>query len=107
MTEPTRRSLLGALERKSTPVSEEVIAIAAEQHGFTTPAAPVAPARPAPDFLSAPRRQRQPKGRTEQFNVRLRPETVALIYGESNGRDIPLAQVIEEALEAYMRDRAR
>lgn len=107
MTEVKRRNLLGALEPKAPPVSEDVIATAAERHGFTTPAAPVAPARPAPDFLSAPRRQRQPKGRTEQFNVRLRPETVALIYAESNSRDIPLAQVIEEAMEAYMRDRTR
>jgi hypothetical protein len=52
------------------------------------------------DRAEAARRKRQPTGRDHQFNVRLRRETLEFIYCQANGRNIPVAQVIEEACEA-------
>ncbi len=95
MTGPRRRNLLEGLSAtpraRGVPDEAEIAHIAA-RHGIAPADPPPAPA-PAP-----PRRQRKPIGRTQQFNVRLHPDTVAEIYAEANGRDIPIAQVIEEAI---------
>lgn len=48
------------------------------------------------------RRRRRLRHRTQQFNVRLREDTIDAIYAESNARDIPLAQVIEEMVELFL-----
>ncbi|RVT90320.1 stability/partitioning determinant [Sphingomonas crocodyli] len=101
---PQRRRLLAGLTDapKAVPAAlpEERIAEAAVRHGFSAPPsieAPPAEALPATITL---RRNRHSAGRTEQFNVRLRPDTLEMIYGEANDRNIPLAQVLEEAMAA-------
>ncbi|VXD04549.1 hypothetical protein SPHINGOT1_490048 [Sphingomonas sp. T1] len=40
------------------------------------------------------------------FSLKLRPDTLDYIYSIANGRNIPLAQVIEELVEAHARDAA-
>jgi hypothetical protein len=57
-----------------------------------------APAPAAPS--TSVRRQRQPVGRDHQFNVRLKRTTLDHIYSVANERNIPVAEVIEEAMEA-------
>jgi hypothetical protein len=104
MTEMRRRSLLGPLETKPDPVPEDVIASAAERHGFAPPAAPAEMPSEEPQPI---RRRRKSMGRTYQFNVRIRPETAAAIYDAANARNVPLALIIEEMLAAYERVRAR
>jgi hypothetical protein len=98
MTELKRRSLLDGL--KSTPRNEDAIpsddavAAVAKRHGITAELSADSPETGS----TPPRRQRKILGRTQQFNVRLHPSTVEQIYAEANGRDIPIAQVIEEAI---------
>ena len=94
-----RRSLLPVQSHQPPTLSEDDIAAVANRNGF--PATP-APA-PANDSATTPRRQRQPTGRDYQFNVRLRRKTIDFIYAQSNSRDIPIAQVIEEMEEALKR----
>ncbi len=54
---------------------------------------------------AAMKRQRLSAGRTETFSTRLTPETKAAIYAEANARNIPIAQVIEEAMAAFKETR--
>lgn len=82
----------------SPALSHETIAAVAVRNGFPE-AVPPQSLAPLVGPLGA-RRQRQPKGRDHQFNVRLRRDTLDFIYAEANQRDIPVAQVIEEAAEA-------
>jgi hypothetical protein len=102
MTEPLkRRNLLAAVPSTPAALPEEAIAVVAERNGFSS-AAP----REAPAPASSPeprRRQRQLTGRDHQFNVRLRRDTLDFIYSQANGRNVPVAQVIEEAIEALHR----
>jgi len=98
MTEMKRRSLLDGLkptarDTGSVP-SEDAVAAVAKRHGIIAERSPEASETAA----TPPRRQRKILGRTQQFNVRLHPSTVEQIYAEANGRDIPIAQVIEEAI---------
>lgn len=112
MTEPARRNLLAGLERRQPEQREPddaAIVRVAERHGFArSEAAPppaAAPAAPVPvddgEHEVTLRRRRKLRNRTQQFNVRLRPDTVDVIYEEANGRDVPIAQVIEEMVEAF------
>jgi hypothetical protein len=103
MTELKRRSLL-AVPSPSDPLPEEAIAAVAVRNGFLA-AAPL-PA-PSPADSGVRRRKRQPTGRDHQFNVRLRRETLDFIYGHANGRNVPVAQVIEEACDALRRSEGR
>lgn len=107
MSSPQRRNLLAGLERAATPVPEKEIVEAAMRHGFSTGEPEVrAPTPPAPVNAPMPaRRHRQPTGRDHPFSVRLRADTHAAIYAEANGRNIPVAQVIEEAVAALMAGR--
>ena len=93
-----RRNLLGALEPKPQQLPDSAISAAAVRNGF----APVdQDARVQRDLsIVSVRRHRQPTGRVHQFNVRLRADTLEAIYAHANGRNIPVAQVIEEAVEA-------
>lgn len=98
MTEVKRRNLLEGLkpaprDEKAVP-SEDAVASAAKRHGITVERE----VESSVVATSPPRRQRKILGRTQQFNVRLHPSTVEQIYAEANGRDIPIAQVIEEAI---------
>src|ERR1700710_787202 len=96
---PKRRNLLAVASATPEPLPEEAIAAVAARNGF-----PVASPQPAPASTPAEdaslRRRRQPTGRDHQFNVRLRRDTLDFIYAQANERNIPVAQVIEEAIEA-------
>lgn len=84
---PKRRNLLALAAAPPDPLPQEDIAAVAARNGF-------------PAAAPAARRRRQPTGRDHQFNVRLRRDTLDFIYAEANARNIPVAQVIEEATEA-------
>lgn len=96
-----RRSLLADLDAASTPVDEAAITATAGRHGFLQGQGGGAQGGP-----EAARRRRQPTGRVHQLNVRLRADTIGLIYAQANDRNIPVAQVIEEAMDALARTAA-
>ena len=100
MTEQLKRRNLLAAVQPTEPLPQEAIGLVAEKNGFSPPpsvaAAPASPERGV-------RRQRQLTGRDHQFNVRLRRDTLDFIYGQANARNIPVAQVIEEAIELLQR----
>ena len=96
---PKRRNLLAVAAVTPDLLPQEDIAAVAARNGFPTLAPPLADA--------SPRRRRQPTGRDHQFNVRLRRDTLDFIYAEANERNIPVAQVIEEASEALKLQRLR
>ena len=102
MNEPLKRRNLLAVPSPADPLSEEAIAAIAARNGF--PAAASLPA-PSSAHSGVSRRKRQPTGRDHQFNVRLRRDTLDFIYTEANSRNVPVAQVIEEACEALRRRR--
>jgi hypothetical protein len=96
-----RRSLLGALDTTAPTLPPETIVETAVRNGFS---ASEPEKTPTPDGNSGgARRQRQPTGRIHQFNVRLRAETLDAIYAQANTRNVPVAQVIEEAIAALLR----
>jgi hypothetical protein len=95
MTEPLKRRNLLAVPSTPEPLPREAIAAVAARNGFPNVSLPASP--PA-------RRQRQAMGRDHQFNVRLRRDTLDFIYAQANERNIPVAQVIEEATEALRRE---
>ncbi len=112
MTEPLkRRNLLQAVNSPLPSVPDEAIAEVAARNGFPNSPPPVfAPAAspvPAATDQAGARRQRQPTGRNHQFNVRLRRDTLDFIYAQSNDRNIPVAQVIEEMVDALKRQQQR
>lgn len=97
MTEPMkRRSLLQDLESPSTPAPSAAITEAAARNGFVHSEPLTGEGARAAEM----RRHRPPIGRVHQFNVRLRQDTLEAIYAQANGRNIPIAQVIEEAMDA-------
>ena len=97
MNEPIKRRNLFAVQPAPEPLPAEAIAAVAARNGFPEAAAPTPAA--AADRQGA-RRQRQPTGRDHQFNVRLRRDTLDFIYAQANERNIPVAQIIEEATDA-------
>ena len=101
MNEPLkRRSLLQSVGMPTPPLPEAAIAEVAARNGF-----PNAPAVAIVTDQSGVRRQRQPTGRNHQFNVRLRRDTLDYIYAQANERNVPVAQVVEEMVEALKRQR--
>ena len=103
MKEPLQRRSLTAAFSAPEPIPQEAVAAVAAQNGFQ-PAAPISPPPSASvSDISTRRRHRQPTGRDLQFNVRLRKDTLDFIYAEANERNIPIAQVIEEGMEALKR----
>lgn len=98
MSEPLkRRSLLQTVSAPAPSLPEEAIAEVAARNGFPN----IAPVRAVDQ--SGARRQRQPTGRNHQFNVRLRRDTLDFIYAQANERNIPVAQVIEDMVDALKR----
>ena len=93
-----RRSLLEGLDTTRTAPSDAAISVTAERNGFSasTPEMSLDQTR----VTLCMRRQRQPTGRVHQFNVRLRSDTLEAIYAQANGRNVPVAQIIEEAVAA-------
>ena len=107
MSEPLKRRNLVTVAAPPPPLPEAAIAAVAARNGFPdTTAKPPAPTTVTADQIAA-RRQRQPTGRDHQFNVRLRRDTLDFIYAQSNDRNIPVAQVIEEMAEALKRQQQR
>jgi hypothetical protein len=112
MNEPLNRRALFPVQNPPQSVDETAIAAVAARNGFpeatTLPQQPTPPASkvasvPAAQPLSETKgfkRRRQLTGRDHQFNVRLRRDTLDFIYAVANERNIPIAQVIEEATEA-------
>jgi hypothetical protein len=125
---PQRRSLMPLQAVPREPLPEETVAQVAARNGFQTVQAPT-PTSPdvaspevtppktphdqptafeiAPAAPSGVRRKRQPTGRDHQFNTRLRRGTLDFIYAEANERNIPIAQVIEEGMDALERSRSQ
>lgn len=81
------------------PVSKPVIAPTAPK------AAPSAPSAPEADLVLY--RQARKSERDKPFTTRLKAETKAAIYAQVNGRDVPVAQVIEEAIAALLEKQAQ
>jgi hypothetical protein len=98
MNEPLKRRNLLAVPSTPDPLPQEAIATVAVRNGFS--------AAPPPES-GLMRRQRQLTGRDHQFNVRLRRDTLDFIYSQANERNVPVAQVIEEATEALREHLAR
>lgn len=93
---PQRRSLLERLDTPKAPLAEEAVQALATRHGFAAQAPQTAN---ADDGVSAGR-LRQKTGRDHPFSVRLRADTRAAIYAQANARNVPVAQIIEEAIDA-------
>lgn len=91
-----------------------VIDQVAEAHGFPSrkPAAPVAvepshPPSPAPALDSAPvesssarKQRRYTTGRNKQVNIKATDETIQRLYRLADERQVPLGQLLEQALDA-------
>jgi hypothetical protein len=90
-----------AVSSPAPSLSDEATAAVAARNGYPN-ISPTAPPASIADHSGA-RRQRQPTGRDHQFNVRLRRETLDFIYAQANERNIPVAQVIEDIVEALKR----
>jgi len=112
MNEPLKRRALFPVQNPPQSVDETAIAAVAARNGFPeATTSPQQPTPPASKVASVPaaqpvleikafKRRRQLTGRDHQFNVRLRRDTLDFIYAVANERNIPIAQVIEEATEA-------
>ena len=103
MNEPLKRRNLAAIVTSPQPLADEALAAVANRNGFPAVVQPPEPLAPSITEDSQRRRQRQPTGRDHQFNVRLRKDTLDFIYAQANERNIPIAQVIEEATDALRR----
>lgn len=106
MSTPQRRNLLVGLERAPVPVPEAELLETAARHGFATVAGSAANGQADDAVTQSLRRRRQLTGRDHQFNVRLRADTLQAIYDQANSRNVPIAQVIEEAMAALERQGA-
>jgi hypothetical protein len=95
MSTPQRRNLLEGLAPTPAPAPPPALAETAARRGFTSQAAQVATTQD-----NAAGRQRQKIGRDHMFSTRLRADTRAAIYDQANARNVPVAQVIEEAMAA-------
>lgn len=106
---PQRRSLtgLGAIRNQTTdtPAKDVTLTPAAQRAGFDTIPVPMAEVEQlrANQTEQAPRRTRG-AGRSIPFSLKLRKDTLDYIYEIANGRNIPLAQVIEELVDTHARN---
>lgn len=92
---------LAAIRQQPQEQAPSVLQVA-ERHGFDTVPTPAAElARLEANQAPMPPRRKRAKGRSLQFNVKLDQPTIDYIYEVANGRDIPLAQVIEEFVEIH------
>jgi hypothetical protein len=80
--------------KQDKPVETEVIARIAEDNNF--------PSRQAPKPQNAPRRKHRihRTGRNRQFNVKATNETVERFYKMADERQVPLGELLEQALDA-------
>jgi hypothetical protein len=74
----------------------------AQRHGFDNVPIPASEVdRLRANQASEPPRRKRGAGRSMPFSVKLAPATMEYIYEVANSRDIPLAQVIEELVDAH------
>jgi hypothetical protein len=106
---PQRRSLtggLGAVRNEPTGAPDKEITLSPEavRAGFDTVPVSMVEVEQlrANQTPQLPRRTRG-VGRSLPFSLKLRPDTLDYIYSIANGRNIPLAQVIEELVDAHTR----
>lgn len=107
MTE-TRRRLAGILEEPGLP--NAAMASVAAKTGFDAPKPPPAPAEPeaaTAQASAAPSRKRQGVGRSYQFTTRIKPEAAEIMNADSITRNVPIADVLEEALADLRAKRER
>jgi hypothetical protein len=83
--------------KQDKPVETEVIARIAEENDF--------PSRQAPKPPKEPRRKRRVHrtGRNRQFNIKAKNETVERFYKLADERQVPLGELLEQALGALER----
>lgn len=86
-----------ATKQKQEKVEKEVIARIAEEHNF--------PSRQAAKAPKEPRRKRRVHrtGRNRQFNIKAKNETVERFYKLADERQVPLGELLEQALDALER----
>ncbi|CAN5222866.1 MULTISPECIES: hypothetical protein [Sphingomonadaceae] len=85
-----------------TPAADDSARETALRHGFdNVPIAASEVDRLRANQNSEPPRRKRGAGRSMPFSVKLSPATMEYIYEVANSRDIPLAQVIEELVEAH------
>ena len=106
----TRRRLTGILEEPGLPAN--AMASVAAKTGFDAPKPPEpsAPAEPEPVTtlaIAAPGRKRQGVGRSYQFTTRIKPEAAEIMNADSITRNVPIADVLEEALADLKAKRER
>lgn len=106
----SRRRLAGILEEPGLP--NEAMAAVAAKTTFDAPAAvpsaePAAPPAAPPASAAATARKRQGAGRTHQFTTRIKPEAAVIMIGDSVARNVPIAEVLEEALADLKAKRER
>lgn len=107
---PKPRRLLDDLDDSSpppTPIPAAAMADAAQRFAGRSvepvaAAAPQAPPRAPQPELTVVARERNLLGRDHPFSVKLRLETRNAIKDTANRRNIPVAQVIEEAMAALL-----
>lgn len=87
------------------PVEPAQIERLAQENGFPSRQAKVAPA-PAAVPQAAPPRRRHKTGRNQQLNIKATAETVARFYQLADELQVPLAVVLEQALAALERKKA-
>lgn len=104
---PQRRNVVLPLANvrsdELTPDTQQAAVIeAAQRHGFDNiPVRAAEIERLRDNQASTPPRRKRGAGRSMPFSVKLTPATMEYIYNVANSRDIPLAQVIEELVEAH------
>lgn len=103
---PTRRNvtlpLAGVRSGEPASTPDSVVLEAAQRHGFDNVPVPAAEIeRLRENQATLPPRRKRGAGRSMPFSVKLSPLTMEYIYNVANSRDIPLAQVIEELVEAH------
>lgn len=106
MTE-TRRRLVGILDEPGLPAAS--MATVAAKTGFDAPAIP-SPAEPQnaqAATTTQPTRKRQGVGRSYQFTTRIKPEAAEIMNADSVSRNVPIAEVLEEALADLRAKRER
>ena len=85
-----------ALKTQSKPVKTEQIEQIATEMGFPSRQPVIA----SPVAKASPTRRRYTTGRNQQLNIKATSETVALFYRLADQQNVPLGELLEQALQA-------
>ena len=85
-----------APKAQAKPVQAQQIERIAAEMGFPSRQAVAAPAHPR----KTQARRRYTTGRNQQLNVKATAETVALFYRLADQQDVPLGELLDQALQA-------